>query len=97
MQSDSRPTPLSAAPMEMGSKSSFNDRKAATLVLSLIASFLLGSVIILGASLLWHSELVAEASLVMRSNMVEFPLVRLASSVWTRRRRAAQQPIMYSY
>ena len=62
-----------------------------TFVISLLFSFVLGSVILLTATLVWHSDVVLEMTPVAHSNMVESPFVKLGTSIYCRRRRTARQ------
>lgn len=56
-------------------------------VINLLCSFTLGSVVLLFATLAWHSDVVATMTPLARSGMVQSPLVRLGGAVYSRVRR----------
>ncbi len=62
-----------------------------TFVVALLLSFAIGSVTVLVAALLWHSELVMETTVSAHSSVVECPLIRLGVALHGRRRAAVRQ------
>lgn len=59
----------------------------AAFVASLTLSFASGSAVLLAATLLWHSELVVDASTDARDAIVGCPAVQMACALYRRRRR----------
>mmetsp|Transcript_32370 Transcript_32370/g.59838 ORF Transcript_32370/g.59838 Transcript_32370/m.59838 type:complete len:94 (-) Transcript_32370:191-472(-) len=68
-----------------------SNQRAFFATISLLASFLLGSVVILTVTFLWHSELVMETATIMHSNIMDCPLFRLGCSLCRRRGRGSRQ------
>ena len=62
-----------------------------TFVVTLLLSFAIGSVTVLVAALLWHSELVMETTFSAHSSVIECPLIRLGVALHDRRRAAVRQ------